>query len=66
MACNVRNTYNVNQSCIYFDGIKSEYFRITQGVAKSCTLSPILFLIFIDGLMKKIESKISFFAFITA
>ena len=38
----IRNTYNVNQSCIYLDGIKSEYFRITQGVAKGCTLSPII------------------------
>ena len=29
----IRNIYNVNQSCVYLDGIKSEYFGITQGVA---------------------------------
>ena len=51
----IRNIYNANQSCVYLDGIKSEYFGITQ----SCTLSPTLFLIFVDGLMKEIESKVS-------
>ena len=39
------NIYNVNQSCVYLDDIKSEYFGITQGVAQGCTLSPTLFLI---------------------
>ena len=55
----IRNIYNVNQSCVYLDGIKSEYFGNTQGVAQGYTLSPMLFLIFVDGLMKEIESKIS-------
>ena len=27
----IRNIYNVNQSCVYLDGIK--YFGITQGVS---------------------------------
>ena len=40
---------------------KSEYFGITQCVAQGCTLSPTLFLIFVDGLMKEIESEVSFF-----
>ena len=57
--CVCRKAYNVNQSCVYLDGIKSEYFGITQGVAQGCTLSPTLFLIFVDGLMKEIESKVS-------
>ena len=46
----IRNIYNVNQICIYLDGIKSEYFGATQGVAQGCTLSPTLFLTFVDGL----------------
>ena len=54
----IRNIYNVNQSCVYLDGIKSEYFDIAQGVAQGCTLSPTLFLIFVDSLMKEIESKV--------
>ena len=55
----IRNINIVNQSCIYLDGIKSEFFNITQGVAQGCTLSPTLFLIFVDSLMKEIESKFS-------
>ena len=55
----IRNIYNVNQSCVYLYGIKSEYFGITQGVAQGCTLFPTSFLIFVDGLMKGIESKLS-------
>ena len=58
--------YNVNQSCIYLDSDKSELFNITQVVAQGCTLSPTLFLIFVDCLMKEIESKSFIFIFITA
>ena len=57
----IRNIYNVNQSCVYLDGVKSEYFGVTQGVAQGCTLSPTLFLFFVDGLMKEpIEGEASF------
>ena len=59
MACNQEHLHIVNQSCIYLDGIKSEFFNIIQGVAQGCTLSPTLFLIFLDDLMKEIESKFS-------
>ena len=60
-----RNIHTVSQSCVYLDGIKSEYFGITQGVAQGCTLSLTLFLMYVNGLMKEIESK-AFFAFIRA
>ena len=40
------------------NGCKSDYFDIYQGVAQGCTLSPTLFLIFIDGLMKEIERTV--------
>ena len=40
--------------------LNSEYYGITQGVAQGCTLSPILFLIFVDHLMKEIKSKVLF------
>ena len=59
MACNTRNIYNVNQSCVYLDGVKSEYFGISQGVAHGSTQSSMLLLISVDGLMKEIESKVS-------
>ena len=40
------------------NGCKSDHFDIYQGVAQDCTLSPTLFLIFIDGLMKEIERTV--------
>ena len=52
----IRNIYNVNQSCIYFDGSKSEYCSITMHGCN--TLSPTLFLIFVEDSMKEIESKV--------
>ena len=54
----IRNIYNVNNSCVFLNGCKSDYFDIYQGVAQGCTLSPTLFLIFIDGLMKEIERTV--------
>ena len=54
----IRNIYNVNSSCVFLNGCKSDYFGIYQGVAQGCTLSPTLFLIFIDGLMKEIERTV--------
>ena len=54
----IRNIYNVNSSRVFLNGCKSDYFDIYQGVAQGCTLSPTLFLIFIDGLMKEIERTV--------
>ena len=54
----IRNIYNVNRSCVFLNGCKSDYFDIYQGVAQGCTPSPTLFLIFIDGLMKEIERTV--------
>ena len=54
----IRNSYNVNHSCVFLNGCKSDYFDIYQDVAQGCTLSPTLFLIFIDGLMKEIERTV--------
>ena len=60
----IRNIYNVNSSCVFLNGCKSDYFDIYQGVAPGCTLSPTLFLIFIDGLMKEIERDCSIITFL--
>ena len=54
----IRNIYNVNSIFVFVNGYKSDYFDIYQGVAQGRTLSPTLFLIFIDGLMKEIERTV--------
>ena len=55
----IRNIYNVNSSCVFLNGCKSDYFDIYQGVAHAGLYSvSTLSLIFIDGLMKEIERTV--------
>ena len=37
------------------EGERSERFNVDQGVAQGCSLSPILFSIFINDLLKEVE-----------
>ena len=39
----------------FFRGKSSEFFLIKQGVAQGCTLSPTLFLIYINDLLCEVE-----------
>ena len=39
----------------FLEGKSCEFFPIKQGVAQGCTLSPTLFLIYINGLLCEIE-----------
>ena len=40
---------------LYIEGEKSDTFTIEQGVAQGCSLSPILFSVFINDLLKEVE-----------
>ena len=51
----VRSLYVNNRSCVYLDGKFSEFFSINEAVAQGCTLSPTLFLIYINGLLSGLE-----------
>ena len=51
----VRSLYANNRSCIFLEGKCSDFFPVNQGVAQGCTLSPTLFLIYINGLLNEIE-----------
>ena len=52
----VRSLYLKNRSCVYLEGKTSGFFSVNQGVAQGCTLSPTLFLIYIDGLLCELEA----------
>ena len=39
----------------FLEGEKSDTFKIEQGVAQGCSLSPILFSVFINDLLKEVE-----------
>ena len=47
--------YRVSRSAVLLDGECSEAFDVQQGVAQGCSLSPILFSVFINGLLKEVE-----------
>ena len=55
MLCVVRNMSEASRSAIWLEGEKSATFRVEQGVAQGCSLSPILFSVFIDDLLKAEE-----------
>ena len=51
----IKNMYEAFRSAILLVGEKSPAFRVGQGVAQGCSLSPILFSAFINGLLKAVE-----------
>ena len=46
----VKKNYEVSRSAVLLEGEKSTMFSLEQGVAQGCSLSPVLFSVFIDDL----------------
>ena len=46
--------YEFSRSAVLLEGKKSEAFSLEQGVAQGCSLSPILFSVFINDLLVKV------------
>ena len=51
----IKNMYEASRSAILLEGEKSAAFGVEQGVAQGCSLSPILFSVFINGVLKAVE-----------
>ena len=54
----IKKMYGVflySKSAVLLEGEKSDTFKIEQGVAQGCSLSPILFSVFINDLLKEVE-----------
>ena len=47
--------YDITQSTVLLEGKISKQFNIGQGVAQGCSMSPILFSIFINQLLDDVE-----------
>ena len=47
--------YEASRSTVLLEGEKSAMFSVEQSVAQSCSLSPILFSVFINDMLKDIE-----------
>ena len=51
----IKKMYEVSRSAVLLEGEKSPTFTLEQGVAQGCSLSPILFSVFIDDLLREVE-----------
>ena len=51
----IKEMYRVSRSAVLLDGECSEAFDVQQGVAQGCSIAPILFSVFINGLLKEVE-----------
>ena len=50
----IKRMYEASRSAVLLDGEKSTSFSVEQGVAQGCSLSPILFSVFINDLLEEI------------
>ena len=51
----IKKVYEASRSTVLLKGEKSAMFSVEQGVAQGCSLSPILFSVFINDLLKDVE-----------
>ena len=51
----IKKMYMSSRSAVRLEGEKSDSFNVEQGVAQGCSLSPILFSVFINDLLKEVE-----------
>ena len=50
----LRNLYSGTQNCVIVGGEKTDFFEVEEGVRQGCVLSPTLFSIYINGVVREI------------
>ena len=53
----IKKMYASSKSVVLLEGEKLDTFKTEQGVAQGCSLSPILFSVFINDLIKEVEQN---------
>jgi hypothetical protein len=53
----LRNLSSKVESCVRVKGNLSSWFRLDTGVRQRCVLSPVLYALFINGLVRKLQSS---------
>ena len=57
MWCVIKKMYESSKSMVLLEGEKSDTFKIEQGLAQGFSLSPILFSVFFNDLLKEVEQS---------
>ena len=51
----IKKMYMSSRSAVLLEGKKSDSFNVEQGMVQGCSLSPILFSVFINDLLKEVQ-----------
>ena len=52
----IKSLYMHSEVCVHVDSATTKPFRVSVGLRQGCSLSPILFLIYMDRIVKRSES----------
>src|SRR5678815_3019926 len=55
----IKSMYDDSEACVRINGVKSDWFNINSGVTQGCVMSPWLFNLYMDGVMKELEMGVS-------
>src|SRR5678815_2244244 len=51
----IKSMYDDSEACVRINGVKGDWFGINSGVRQGCGMSPWLFNLYMDGVMKEFE-----------
>src|SRR5678815_4623106 len=51
----IKRMYDDSEACVRINGVKSDWFSINRGVRQGCVMSPWLFNLYMDGVMKELK-----------
>ncbi len=54
----IKSLYEEESACVKISGETSEHFEIKVGLRQRCVMSPWLFNVYMDGVMRKMKSKV--------
>ena len=54
----IRSLYEGSEACVIVGGMLSGWFPISQGVRQGCVLSPWLFNVFMDRIMREVKERL--------
>ena len=54
----IKSMYVESEACVRINRVESDWFKIDSGVRQGCVMSPWLFNLYMDGVMKELMSGV--------